>query len=132
MPPTREVDHRIPLKEGSMIVRYKPYQYLTPQKEEMLASGIIRLSSSPFSYLVILVWKKNQSWRMCIDYRRLNHITIKDKFSIRLMDELLAELHGASVFSKIDLRSGYHQIQMDAADTYKNTFRAHGGTPSFS
>lgn len=105
LPPTRTVDHRIPLKEGSTAMTLRPYQYPTPQNDmiermvrEMLMSGIIRPSSSPFSSPIILVKKKDQTWCMCIDYRRLIHITIKDKFMIPLVDELLNELHGVSIF----------------------------------
>nr|XP_027075980.1 uncharacterized protein LOC113699828 [Coffea arabica] len=107
LPPTREIDHEIPLKHGSQAFKMKPYRYPHSQKgeiekqvREMLQHGIINHSNSPFASPVLLVKKKEGTWRLCVDYRCLNEMTIKDNYPIPNVDELINELAGSRLFAK--------------------------------
>lgn len=129
MPHERRLNHRINLAANTAPINMHHYHYPQFQKSEiekltceMLNQGLIRLSSSPFSSPVLLVRKKDGNWRFCVDYRALNAATIRDRFRIPTMDELIDELHGAVIFSKLDLRAVYHQIRIEAASIYKTTF----------
>lgn len=126
LPPSRACDHSIPLVEGASPVQMRPYRYapalktkIECQVKEMLKNGIIQRSSSPFSSSIILVKKKDNSWRFCVDYRHLNAITVKTKYPVPIIDELAH----ASGFSSLDLRAGFHQIRLKKGRSVKQPFK---------
>ena len=138
IPLIRDHDHAIHLILGSVPPNIRPYRYPYVQKiefehmiAEMLEAGIIQPSQSYFSAPIVLVHKKDGSRCMCSNYRELNKLTIKDKFPVLVIDELLDELHRENYFTKLDLHSGYHQIRMKTEDILKNTFRTHEGHYEF-
>jgi hypothetical protein len=129
MPPEREVEFYIDLIPGTAPIVKRPYRMaptelaeLKPQIEELQQKGYIRPSSSPWGSQVLFVTKKDGSMRMRIDYRSLNEVTIKNKYPLPWIDDLFDQLQGANYFSKIDLRSGYHQLRIKEADVQKTTF----------
>jgi len=132
VPLDREFEHIIKLEAGAKLVITTPYRHPKKYKDEiekaikeLLDMGHIRPSSSPFASSVVLVKKKDRMMRMCIDFQALNKKTIKNRYPIPRIDELLDELHGAIYFTKNDLCSGYHQIKMREEDISKIAFRCH-------
>jgi hypothetical protein len=136
--PPRHCDHTIPLIQGATPVKSRPYRYapalkdeLEKQVQDMLKTRIIQPSSSAFSSPVLLVKKKDSTWRFCVDYRGLNALIVKGKFPLPVIDELMNELAGATWFSMLNLRSGYHQIRLALGEEYKTTFQTHASQYEF-
>jgi transposase InsO family protein len=134
LPPRRDVDHRIELQPFSTPPSRPAYRLsnteldeLKKQLTELLDLGFIQPSKSPYGAPVLFVKKKDGTFRMCIDYRALNRITIKNKYPLPRVDELLDRLHGAKYFSKLDLRSGYYHIRIHPRDVAKTAFRTRYG-----
>lgn len=134
LPPERQCDHSIPLINGAKPVHIRPYRYAPALKDEiekqiaeMLHKGIIQPNISAFSSPVLLVRKKDGSWRFCVDYRYLNALTLKSRFPIPVFDELMDELAAAKWFSSLDLNSGYHQIRLKKGEEFKTAFQTHFG-----
>jgi hypothetical protein len=138
LPPPRACDHSIPLIEGAPPIQVRPYRYAPALKDEievhikeMLRNGLIQKRTSPFSSSVHLVKKKGNTWRFCVDYRRLNAITVKSKYPVPVIEEFLDELANASWFTSLDLRAGFHQIRLKPGEEYKTTFQTHCGQYEF-
>jgi hypothetical protein len=134
LPPNRNMTHTIPLLTGAQPFILRPYRYTPAQKDEiekqvakLLQDQLIQTSSSPYASPVLLVKKKNGEWRLCVDFRKLNAYTIKNKFPLPVIEELFEELVGAKWFTNLDLRSGFHQIMVEEGDRYKTTFQTHCG-----
>ncbi|WJX45504.1 hypothetical protein P8452_32379 [Trifolium repens] len=133
-PPIREVEFFIDLHPGTGPISESPYRMaptelveLKSQIEDLLEKGFIRPSVSPWGAPVLLVKKKDGRSRLCVDYRKLNKVTIKNRYPLPRIDDLMDQLKGASVFSKIDLKSGYHQIRVREEDVQKTAFRSRYG-----
>jgi hypothetical protein len=139
MPPEREVEFYIDLIPGTAPIAKRPYcmaptelAELKLQIAKLQQKGYIRPSLSPWRALVLFVNKKDRSMRMCIDYRSLNEVTIKNKYPLPRIDDLFDQLQGAKYFSKIDLRSGYHQLRIKEADIQKTAFVTRYGRYEFT
>ncbi|KAJ0956109.1 putative nucleotidyltransferase, Ribonuclease H [Helianthus annuus] len=138
LPPHRQVEFQIDLAPAAAPVARAPYrlapgelQELSNQLQELLDRGFIRPSSSPWGAPVLFVKKKDGSLRMCIDYRELNKMTIKNRYPLPRIDDLFDQLQGSSFYSKIDLRSGYHQVRVREEDVPKTAFRTRYGHHEF-
>ncbi|KAI3788522.1 hypothetical protein L2E82_01291 [Cichorium intybus] len=138
LPPIRQVEFRIDLVPGASPIARAPYRLaptemreLMSQLQELLDKGFIRPSSSPWGAPVLFVKKKDGTMRMCIDYRELNKVTIKNRYPLPRIDDLFDQLQGASYFSKIDLRSGYHQVRVKDEYVCKTAFRTRYGHYEF-
>jgi hypothetical protein len=138
MPPDQDVEFVIELQPGAAPISKRPYRMppkelveLKNQLQELLDKGYIRLSSSPWGCPALFVKKKDGSLRLCVDYKPLNAVTIKNKYPLPRIDVLFDQLAGAKVFSKINLRSGYHQIKIRPCDIPKTAFSTRSGLYEF-
>ncbi|GJY08973.1 putative nucleotidyltransferase, ribonuclease H [Tanacetum coccineum] len=139
LPPIREIEFRVELIHRATPVAKSPYRLapseleeLSGQLKELLDKGFIRPSLSPWGALVLFVKKKDGSFRMCIDYRELNKLTIKNRYPLPRIDDLFNQLQGSQFFSKINLRSGYHQLRVHEDDIPKTAFRTRYGHFEFT
>jgi hypothetical protein len=139
MPPKRKVEFAIELIPGTTPIYKRAYQVsglelveLKKQIDELLEKGYIRPSTSPWAALVLFMEKKDGTKRMCIDYKSLNEVTIKNMYPLPRIEDLFDQLRGASVFSKIDLRSGYHQLKLQPSDIPKTAFITKYGLYEFT
>jgi hypothetical protein len=139
MPPDREVEFVIDLLPGTAPISKRPYwmsveelKELKKQLTELQEAGYIRPSSSPWGAPVLFVQNKDGSQRMCVDYRSLNDVTVKNKYPLPRIEDLFGQMRGARVFSKIDLRSGYHQMKIRPSDILKTAFSTRYGLYEFT
>ncbi|TQD77792.1 hypothetical protein C1H46_027665 [Malus baccata] len=138
LPPDRDVEFSIDLLPGTNPISLTPYRMapaelreLKIQLQELIDKGFIQPSSSPWGAPVLFVRKKDGTLRLCIDYRQLNRVTIKNRYPLPRIDDLFDQLKGACVFSKIDLRSGYYQLKIKDEDVHKSAFRTRYGHYEF-
>ena len=138
IPPDREIDFQIELTPGIEPISKAPYRMdplelkeLKVQMEELVSKGFVRPSTSPWGAPILFVNKKDGSLRLCINYRELNKMTIRNQYPLPRIDDLFDQLQGARVFSKIDLRSGYHQLKIRLEDVPKTAFRTRYGHYEF-
>ena len=134
LPPKRGIQHEIQLQQDCPLPNIGMYKMsvmesieIKNQIQELLNKGIIRPSSSPCGSPIVLVPKKDRTWRMCVDFRALNKITVKNHYSLPRIDDLLDQFKDAKYFTKLDLRSGYHQIRIAEGDIWKTTFKTKQG-----
>nr|GFA47887.1 putative reverse transcriptase domain-containing protein [Tanacetum cinerariifolium] len=138
IPPTRQVEFQIDWIPGAAPVAWAPYRLapsemkeLAEQLQELMNKGFIKPSSSPWGAPVLFVKKKDGSFRMCIDYKELNKLTMKNRYPLPRIDDIFDQLQGSSIYSKIDLRSGYHQLRVQEEDIPKTAFRTRYGHYEF-
>ena len=138
LPPKRDIDFTIELVPGAAQVSKTPYRMSTPemlelkmQLQELLEKKYIRPIVSPWGAPVLFVNKKYGTLKLCIDYRQLNKVTVKNKYPLPMIDDLFGQMRGEKEFSKIDLRSGYHQVRIKDEDIHKTAFRTRYGHYAF-
>ena len=138
IPPDREIDFQIKLTPRIEPISKAPYRMaplelkeLKVQMEELVSKGFVRPNTSPWGAPILFVKKRDGSLRLCIDYRELNKVTIRNQYPLPRIDDLFYQLQGAKVFSKIDMRSGYHQLKIRSEDVPKTAFRTRYGHYEF-